>query len=117
GNPPAFYIDTICPGAPTPTPTTTLTNTPSPTFTPTTLPGAGINWYQSSGCAGAPFSPRYAQGGVVFDDGTGSKMWVMGGTNSSTSFNDVWDSADGANWNQVTASAGFGLRSHFGSFV
>ncbi|HXL74067.1 MAG TPA: hypothetical protein VN963_10645, partial [bacterium] len=43
-------------------------------------------------------------------------MWVIGGWNGM-SFNDVWSSADGINWNEATAAAAFPVRSAHISLV
>lgn len=74
----------------------------------------GITW--SSATTQAAFPPRQQQAAVVFDNGTGSKMWVVGGqTFSSTSnpsgyLNDVWYSSDGITWNAATTQAAFSPR-------
>jgi len=75
----------------------------------------GINWTQTN--ASAPFGPRAAPTGLVFDDGSGSKMWLLGGTDlSSNFFGDVWKSTDGITWTQATAS-GFPVRTAHTSVV
>ena len=51
------------------------------------------------------WSARHAHG-VVSHDGY---LWVMGGYTGSRQ-NDVWKSADGVSWTQVTASAGWSAR-------
>jgi hypothetical protein len=77
-----------------------------------TTPGAAYNDVYSSAdgkswklvTAHAAWSPRgLIIGNVVF----GGKMWVIGGGiyDLRTYLNDVWSSADGINWTQVTASA------------
>jgi len=67
----------------------------------------GVTWIPVTT---APFSPRYTHGAVVFDAGSGPRMWVIGGYDGTSYFNDVWSSADGANWTQATADAGFAPR-------
>lgn len=55
----------------------------------------------------ASFSPRI--GPMVA--GFNGYLYVMGGSNSSgTALNDVWKSADGVNWSQVTSSAPWAAR-------
>ncbi len=61
--------------------------------------------------ASAAFPPRQMHSSVVFDDGTGLKMWVIGGMGTGgNELNDVWSSSDGVNWQCATASAPFGPR-------
>ena len=55
---------------------------------------------------GNRFPARQEHQSVVFDDGGGSQMWVIGGTGAVT-YNDVWKSADGADWTCVTGNAEF----------
>ena len=56
--------------------------------------GEDKNWWKA----------RSAHTSVVFDpDGAGEKIWVLGGWNHRDHFiNDVWSSADGANWTEST---------------
>jgi len=43
-------------------------------------------------------------------------MWLLGGKdNSGTLKNDVWNTADGVSWTQITASANFSARSDHAS--
>jgi len=58
----------------------------------------GINWTQET--AGAAFSNRSYASGTVFDDGT-NKMWLFGGQNGGTPYEDVYYSTDGSTWTQV----------------
>lgn len=53
----------------------------------------GINWTQAT--SSAPFPPRSQFSGAVFDGGSGSAMWIMGGIliSNSQSMNDVWQSS------------------------
>ncbi|MDD2716054.1 MAG: DUF5050 domain-containing protein [Candidatus Wallbacteria bacterium] len=67
----------------------------------------GVNWTQAT----APWSARCWHTSMVF----GNKLWVMGGCvnyPSATRFlkNDVWNSADGVNWTQVTDNATWDQR-------
>ena len=55
------------------------------------------------------WSARHFHETLVFGD----KMWVMGGIASnisSTGFNDVWSSTDGATWTKATDAAGWSPR-------
>jgi hypothetical protein len=64
----------------------------------------GINWSLVTP-GGSIWSAREGFGSdlLVFDDGGGSKMWVMGGEAGGTPKNDVWSTPDGINWTQVKA--------------
>jgi hypothetical protein len=70
-----------------------------------------ITWTQVT--ATAAFSVRDDATSIVFNDGSGEKMWIIAGepmTGSDAGLNDVWNSADGITWNQSTASAAFPER-------
>jgi hypothetical protein len=64
------------------------------------------NWTEVTSSAG--WSNRMDHGAVVFDDGSGEKMWVMGGrsndTGGATVHDDIWYSDDGDSWTQVSVS-------------
>lgn len=72
----------------------------------------GATWQQAT--AGAEWSPRLAAALVEFK----GKMWLLGGTenyyfgDASSVKNDVWSSADGEHWEQVTANAGWPPRAY-----
>lgn len=72
----------------------------------------GKAWKQETKNAG--WSPRLASGLVEHD----GKMWILGGHENyyfgdkSNLKNDVWSSADGKNWTQVTSNAGWAPRSY-----
>ncbi|HOZ45772.1 MAG TPA: galactose oxidase [Candidatus Hydrogenedentes bacterium] len=72
----------------------------------------GAAWQQATPAAG--WSPRLASAIVEFK----GKMWILGGTENyyfgdlSSLKNDVWCSADGANWELVTADAGWAPRAY-----
>ena len=69
----------------------------------------GINWAQTT--ASVPFLGGYLASAVTFDDGSGSKIWVIGGvTPPGGGVSEVWKSADGANWSAATTTAAFGAR-------
>ena len=63
--------------------------------------------------------PRIAAGAVVFKD----KMWILGGTedyyfgDEKSLKNDVWSSADGKEWKQETANAGWSPRAYHQAVV
>jgi hypothetical protein len=77
----------------------------------------GAKWEQATPSAG--WSPRIAAGAVVFKD----KMWILGGTENyyfgdeKSLKNDVWSSADGQNWTQATADAGWSPRAYHAAVV
>ena len=52
----------------------------------------GASWSEATTAAAWP--GRSAFTGLVYDN----KMWVMGGYNGTTYYNDVWYSTDGVNW-------------------
>ena len=65
----------------------------------------GLNWRQET--ASAPWLGRRGHASVVFNDGSGDAMYVIGGftVNEESGYreytNDVWRSEDGANWTQI----------------
>ena len=67
----------------------------------------GINWVQQTANAG--FSARNNHQVVIFNDGHGDKLWLVGGYDGTLK-NDVWSSSDGINWTQQTANAAFPAR-------
>ncbi|MCI0683484.1 MAG: hypothetical protein L0Y71_15375 [Gemmataceae bacterium] len=77
----------------------------------------GVHWDQAAKRAG--WSPRIAAGAVVFQD----KMWILGGTEDyyfgdrKSLKNDVWHSADGKEWMQATANAGWSPRAYHQAVV
>ncbi|MDH5388608.1 MAG: hypothetical protein OEY06_09170 [Gammaproteobacteria bacterium] len=72
--------------------------------------GDGINWIQLT--SSAEFSAREDHQVVIFNDGSGDKLWLVGGNDGSKT-NDVWSSSDGINWTQKTASAAFSARKDY----
>ena len=80
-------------------------------------------WYSADGAswrlltATAPFAAREGHQAVSYN----GSLWVVGGLleNSTLNyFNDVWRSADGANWDLVKATAGFfGAGAASGGFL
>ena len=72
-------------------------------------------WYSGNGedwtlvTATAAFAAREGHQAFSYN----GSLWVVGGFLESTTFNyfnDVWRSADGENWTEVTATAGFSGR-------
>ena len=65
------------------------------------------------------FSDRAGHGSVVFDDGSGSKLWVIGGQPNAggTYSSEVWCSPNGTTWTKKSASAAFGPLAYFGCTV
>ncbi|HEU5135744.1 MAG TPA: Ig-like domain-containing protein [Steroidobacteraceae bacterium] len=68
----------------------------------------GVTWRAENA---APFGPRRHVTTLVFNN----RLYVLGGFNSgwnfSTSYSDVWSTADGSTWTQDLAAAPFGGRS------
>jgi hypothetical protein len=75
----------------------------------------GIDWASTAGSS--PFPGRWGHSTVVFDDGSGEKMWVIGGAGDSGLLNDVWFSSDGDTWTQATGAAAFPVRYGHSSVV
>ena len=77
----------------------------------------GAHWHRATAHAG--WCPRLGAGGVVFR----GKMWILGGAERYFDgqkrhlLNDVWCSADGASWTQVTAKAPWPGRAYHGAIV
>lgn len=77
----------------------------------------GVKWDQVTKEAG--WTPRIAAGAVVFK----GKMWILGGTENyyfgdqKSLKNDVWSSADGKEWKQTTANAGWSPRAYHQAVV
>jgi hypothetical protein len=74
----------------------------------------GVTWTQATAHAG--WAPRAFHQAVVLND----RIYVMGGGNYSPFYaahNDVWSSADGVHWEQVTAAADWAPRIWFSSAV
>jgi dihydrofolate reductase len=68
----------------------------------------------------AAFKERANLTSVVFDDGDGKKMWVIGGNTQGTvdtRLNDVWSSTDGVTWAESTVTVGFSKRRNHQSLV
>ncbi len=74
----------------------------------------GKNWQMV--LESAPWVPRAFHQVVVFQD----KMWVLGGGNylpKYKAFNDVWCSADGLEWTQVSTDCSWAPRLWFSALV
>ena len=74
----------------------------------------GVNWTETN--SSAPFGAREDQTSLTFNDGTATKMWVIGGQNGTNFYGDVWSSTDGGNWTE-TATAAFSGRGGHSSVV
>ncbi len=77
------------------------------------------NWTEIT--SNASFGPRYDFGTATFNE----RLWVIGGHtrdgffwgclgNTTCDTNDIWSSADGKTWDQITPDAPFGPRSGMG---
>ncbi|MDH3343358.1 MAG: hypothetical protein OEM07_06520, partial [Gammaproteobacteria bacterium] len=67
----------------------------------------GVNWVQQT--ASAAFSARKFHQVITFNDGSGDKIWLIGGDDGMLR-NDVWSSSDGINWTQETEKTAFSGR-------
>ncbi len=63
----------------------------------------GSNWNEETGNA---FTSREKFEAVVFNN----EIYVLGGRNVSTRYNEIWRSSDGVTWSQVTTSGVFSPR-------
>jgi leucine-zipper-like transcriptional regulator 1 len=75
----------------------------------------GATWNLVTGAAA--FSARSEHTSVDYNDGTGNKIWVIGGWGDTGFMNDIWNSSDGVTWNPVTGTANFLPRSSHTSVV
>lgn len=66
------------------------------------------NWYQAVTMTALGY--RTGHSGCVFNPGSGEKMYVTGGFKDGNLVADVFSSADGINWTELTSSASFGSR-------
>lgn len=74
----------------------------------------GITWVREM--FSGDFPARYGHTTLVHD----GKMWLIGGVGDSFGdirYNDVWNSANGKEWTQVTPSTGFSPRYYFDGVV
>ena len=62
----------------------------------------GVNWSAPVPVGQMPFSSTY--GSALSYAG---KMWVIGGADNSGTGNEIWNTADGITWNQVTPTTSF----------
>jgi dihydrofolate reductase len=80
----------------------------------------GATWEKIKSNDSNGFSARQSFSSVVFNDGSGKKIWVIGGIDGNNDrLNDVWNSTDGKTWTPVKAnnSEGFSARSGHTSVV
>lgn len=76
----------------------------------------GSDWKKA--VSNAPFGHDYILWGriTVFNN----RLWMVThhyNTNSSTNLSEIWNTADGTNWNLVTSNAAFGPRDRFSLIV
>lgn len=74
--------------------------------------GLGLTFAASADEQPTAFPRRHSHTSVVFKN----KLWVMGGEDG-VARNDVWNSADGRTWTQVTDAAAFSARTRNASVV
>ncbi|PKL91585.1 MAG: hypothetical protein CVV21_06055 [Candidatus Goldiibacteriota bacterium HGW-Goldbacteria-1] len=69
----------------------------------------GTDWLMTTG--NAAFGRRTYHASALFDDGTGQKMWIIGGRDQAYSLlNSVYYSSDGALWNLAASNPEFSKR-------
>jgi len=73
--------------------------------------GGSSLWTQAT--ANAQWAKRETFASTVFNDGSGQKLWIVGGYGDANQKNDVWYSSDGTSWTQATAAAQFLKKSNF----
>jgi hypothetical protein len=98
--------------------TTTTDGGGTTTSTGTTTTTLALSWTQAT--AAAAFPARMFHSSVVFNDGSGEKIYVIGGQifdGTTAVTNDVWSSSDGITWTVVTPAAGFAARQYHSSVV
>ncbi|MBN1326117.1 hypothetical protein JW977_04035 [Candidatus Falkowbacteria bacterium] len=62
----------------------------------------GVTWI-----AEPAFTARYGMVGVTYDDGSGEKIWIFGGKDTTTTYNnDIWN-FDGTTWNLISNPADY----------
>jgi len=57
----------------------------------------GTNWFQAK-IESSIWQGRAEHLSLVFNDGDGEKMWVIGGSSGNERLNDIWYSSDGVTW-------------------
>ena len=80
--------------------------------------GDGLNWVQAT--SSALWSNRAAHQMFSFNDGTGEKLWLMGGlfpNANGTYFNDIWTSTNGSTWTQLTPGPHWSTRAQLGAVI
>lgn len=77
----------------------------------------GVNWTQAT--PHAEWSGRMGHTSLVYQrpDDTTNGIWLLGGDDGSQGLHDVWRSANGVDWERVTAAAEWGARSQHSSCV
>ncbi|WP_115667138.1 Ig-like domain-containing protein [Saccharospirillum mangrovi] len=68
----------------------------------------GRDWREET--SQAEFSGRTGHRVVVYNDGRGERLWLVGGDNDDNELNDVWSSSDGIHWRQEAVDAAFPIR-------
>ncbi|HVZ79174.1 MAG TPA: hypothetical protein VHE12_00075 [bacterium] len=64
----------------------------------------GVSWVQAT--SSAPFGPRTGLSLFAYDAGQGPRLWVAGGLDGNdNALDDLWSSADGIDWEQVSSGS------------
>ena len=67
----------------------------------------GRTWSEATSGSMAKFDARGYPASAVLGQGAAAKLYVIGGDGRPNDFNDVWNSANGASWNQVSVTTAF----------
>ena len=67
----------------------------------------GRTWSEATSGSMAKFGARRYPASAVLGTGAAAKLYVIGGDGSTNDFDDVWNSANGATWNQVSVTMAF----------
>ena len=67
----------------------------------------GRTWSEATSGSTAKFGARRYPASAVLGQGAAAKLYMIGGDGRPNDFNDVWNSANGASWNQVGVTTAF----------
>ena len=67
----------------------------------------GRTWSEETDGSTAKFGARRYPASAVLGQGAAAKLYVIGGDGRPNDFNDVWNSDNGASWNQVGVTTAF----------
>ena len=67
----------------------------------------GRTWSEATSGSTAKFGARTYFASAVLGQGAAAKLYVIGGSRGSDYLSDVWNSDNGASWNQVSVTTAF----------